>query len=122
MGANNLEVIAASAVWNSVGAFVGGLVIVFALVWAVRLGIGVRRRESRPPRTTEQPKLPATGAVHEIQEEREPDEVPHAASDGHRLMPYELHAASTKRSDDQRHRRWSPGSSGGFGSGGPGHT
>ncbi|MFF7330090.1 DUF6479 family protein [Streptomyces sp. NPDC090306] len=121
MGANSFEVIAASAIGNSVGAFVGGLVIVLALVWAVRLGIGVRRRESRPPRAAEQPKLPATGAVHEIQEAREPDEMPHTAN-GERLMPYELHAASTKRSGDQRHRQWSPGSSGGFGSGGPGHT
>ncbi|MET8244025.1 DUF6479 family protein [Streptomyces sp. NPDC005202] len=106
--------------WATFGAFLGGLVIAGALVWAVRMGIGVMRRESDRPTAAEQPHLPVTGAIHEIREMREPDEV--HPDDGERLMPYELHATGTKRSNDQHRLRWYPGGSGSFGGGGPGHT
>ena len=106
-------------VWATIGAFAGGLVIAGALVWAVTMGIGVMSREEDRPDPSEQPRLPDGGAVREEREMREPDEV---QCDGERLMPYELHATSTRRSQDQRRHRWHPGGSGGFGSGGPGRT
>jgi hypothetical protein len=116
------ELIAASSSMNAGAAFIGGLIIAGALVWAVRMGIRVRNLESRPPTPEEQPRLPATGAVHEEREMREPDEVPHAADESERLMPYNMHSAGTKHADDQHRKRWQPGSSGSFGSGGPGRT
>ncbi|MCX5001567.1 DUF6479 family protein [Streptomyces sp. NBC_00638] len=116
------DLIAASSTLNAGAAFIGGLVIAGALVWAVRMGIRVRRLESRPPTPEEQPRLPEGGAVHEEREMREPDEVPHAANESERLMPYNMHSAGTKHADDQHRKRWQPGSSGSFGSGGPGRT
>ncbi|MFI6495338.1 DUF6479 family protein [Streptomyces sp. NPDC050564] len=122
MNTASYEVIAANHAVNAVAAFIGGLFIAGALVWAVFLGIRVRRKESPPPRPDEQPRLPDTGPVHEERELREPDEVPHAADESERLMPYNLHAAGSKHADDQERKRWVPGSSGSFGSGGPGRT
>ncbi|MFJ3336507.1 DUF6479 family protein [Streptomyces sp. NPDC086766] len=107
--------------WAFFAAFILGLlVVVGGLVWAVWLGIRVMLREPDRPSEAEQPHLPVTGAVHEIRELREPDEVHAHADDGSRLMPYELHATGTRRSHDQHRHRWSPGGSGSFGSGGPG--
>ncbi|WP_367038899.1 DUF6479 family protein [Streptomyces sp. Je 1-332] len=118
-----LHVLAVSgAALGVIAAFVGGLVLVGALLWAFWLGNRVRRREPRPPRPEEQPKLPDSGPVHEIREMREPDEVPHAQDESERLRPENLHASGTKRSENQKRRRWSPGSSGSFGGGGPGKT
>ncbi|MFC7260063.1 DUF6479 family protein [Streptomyces lutosisoli] len=122
MNTASYELIAANSTVNAVSAFIGGLVIAGALVWAVRLGIKVRRQESAPPTPDEQPRLPDTGAVHEIREMREPDEVPLAADESERLMPYNIHAAGSRHADDQHRKRWVPGSSGSFGSGGPGRT
>jgi hypothetical protein len=116
--ASYVELAAAPHVWATLGAFIGGLVVVCALVWAVGMGIGVMRREPDRPKDHEQPHLPVTGAVEEISEMREPDEV--EPEDGQRLMPYEIHRAGTRRSEDQHRHRWAPGSSGSFGSGGPG--
>ncbi|QTE02682.1 DUF6479 family protein [Streptomyces cyanogenus] len=99
-----------------------GLVCVAGLIWAFRLGIKVRERESAPPRPEEQPRLPASGPVHETREVREPDEVPRAADDSERLTPHQLGNVRSKRADDQRRPRWSPGSSGSFGGGGGGRT
>ncbi|WP_373682227.1 MULTISPECIES: DUF6479 family protein [Streptomyces] len=118
----SFELIAASETVNAIGAFVGGLFIAGALVWAVRLGISVRSKELPPPRPEEQPRLPDGGAVHEEREIREPDEVPRAADESERLMPYNMHAAGTKHAADQHRKRWVPGSSGSFGGGGPGKT
>ncbi|MFG3024309.1 DUF6479 family protein [Streptomyces sp. NPDC048254] len=85
-----------------------GLILVVALIWAVRLGIRVRRRESAAPRPEEQPRLPETGPTREVQEMREPDEVPHAKDERERLTPHQLSGggSSGKRSEDQRRRRW----------------
>ncbi|MGP4010617.1 DUF6479 family protein [Streptomyces sp. 4N124] len=110
----------ASDVLNVIAAFAGGLFIAGALIWAVRLGMRVRDQEPPRPRPEEQPHLPVTGPVHEVREVREPDEVP--KSERERLMPYELHHARTKRGRDQHRKRWLPGTSGGFGSGGIGHV
>lgn len=112
--------VAAPGFWGTFGAFVGGLVIAGGLVAAVLAGIGVMRRESTRPTEAEQPHLPVTGPVREIREIREPDEVHPDA--GVRLMPYELHASGTRRSQEQHRLRWSPGSSGSFGGGGGGRT
>jgi hypothetical protein len=101
---------------------IAGVAVVVALVWAVRLGMKVREREPSPPRPHEQPQPPASGPVHETSEVREPDAVPRAADESERLTPHELNAADSRRADDQRRRRWSPGSSGSFGSGGSGRT
>ncbi|MER6109570.1 DUF6479 family protein [Streptomyces hirsutus] len=103
-------------------AFIGGLVVAGALIWAVRVGMKVMDQEELRPRPEEQPRLPETGAVHEMREMREPDEMPTAPRDGERLMPYQLHHAPTKTGKDQQRKRWLPGSSGAFGSGGPGHV
>ncbi|MCD7440434.1 DUF6479 family protein [Streptomyces lincolnensis] len=108
-------------VLNVLAAFAGGLFIAGALIWAVRLGMRVLDQELPHPRPDEQPKLPVTGAVHEIREMREPDEIPSAVG-RERLMPYQLHHQGSRTGKDQHRHRWLPGSSGSFGSGGLGHT
>ncbi|MGA5036769.1 DUF6479 family protein [Streptomyces capoamus] len=99
-----------------------GLACVAGLIWAFRLGIKVRERESAPPRPEEQPRMPASGPVRETLEVREPDDVPRAADGGDRLTPHQLGNVGSKRADDQSRPRWSPGSSGSFGGGGGGRT
>jgi uncharacterized iron-regulated membrane protein len=122
MNTTHYEMAASNAALGTIGAFVGGLVIAGALVWAVRVGIRVRRREPGPPRTHEHPELPESGPVHETRQIREPDEVPRASDESERLTPHELRASGSKRADNQQRRRWSRGSSGSFGSGGSGKT
>ncbi|MFF2852202.1 DUF6479 family protein [Streptomyces sp. NPDC058001] len=101
-----------------IGPFIIGAVLVVALIWIVWLGIRMRSAEPGPPSADEQPHLPDTGAVHEVSERREPDEVP---PEGSGLNPYQLHGnLPNKRSEDQRRRRWTPGHGGSFGSGGAG--
>ncbi|MDQ0600310.1 hypothetical protein QF037_004655 [Streptomyces canus] len=109
---------AGSDVLNVIAAFVGGAFIAGALIWAVQFGMRVQDRELARPRPDEQPRLPSTGAIHEIREMREPNVVPLAERE--RLMPYQLQRGS-KRGKDQQRKRWLPGSSGSFGSGGLGH-
>ncbi|MEU9208024.1 DUF6479 family protein [Streptomyces sp. NPDC048415] len=116
------EMAMSNAAIGALGAFIGGLVIAGALVWAVRLGIKVRRRESVPPGSHEHPEVPETGPVQETREFREPDEVPRASDESERLRPQNLHASGSKRAENQQRPRWDPGSSGSFGSGGPGRT
>ncbi|MEV5433701.1 DUF6479 family protein [Streptomyces sp. NPDC052701] len=103
-------------------AFIGGLVIAGALIWAVRVGMGVMERDTHHPGPEEQPCLPDGGPVRETREMREPDEVPVAVSFDDRLLPHELHRARTRTGRHQQRPRWQPGSSGGFGSGGLGHV
>lgn len=106
--------------WAVLGAFIGGLIVAGALIWAVRVGMRYMDREEPRPRPEDQPKLPEGGAVRQTLEVREPDEVPMRT--GSRLMPYELHHSPTRTGKDQSRKRWLPGSSGAFGSGGPGHV
>ncbi|MBL3664942.1 hypothetical protein JL475_02695 [Streptomyces sp. M2CJ-2] len=123
MNTASYELLAASQqVLSLLAAFVGGLVVAGALIWAVRVGMKVMDQEEPRPDPEDQPKLPETGAVHETREMREPDEISMVSRDGERLMPYQLHHAATRTGKDQQRRRWLPGSSGGFGSGGPGHV
>jgi Family of unknown function (DUF6479) len=107
---------------NVFWAFIGGMVVAGALIWAVSLGMHIRDREPGPPDPEDQPHLPDGGAVHEEREVREPEEMPHATQESERLMPYELHHSASRRCEDQKRKRWLPGSSGAFGSGGPGHV
>jgi uncharacterized iron-regulated membrane protein len=123
MNTASYELIAASHAVNALAAFIGGLIIAGALIWAVRMGIKVRRQEPRPPTVDEQPRLPAHGAVHEVREMRDADEVPHAADESERLMPYQLHTSGSKHAEDQHRRRWVHGGGTGTGSDGePGAT
>ncbi|WP_406369075.1 DUF6479 family protein [Streptomyces sp. NBC_00647] len=118
MNATNYEMALSNAALGTLGAFLGGLVLVGVLVWAVRLGIGVRRRQPDPPRTEEHPTMPSGGPVHETVEVREPDEVPRATEENERLTPHQLHSSGSKRSDEQTRTRWSQDASGSSGSGG----
>ncbi|MFD9490275.1 MULTISPECIES: DUF6479 family protein [unclassified Streptomyces] len=95
-----------NAAYGTLGAFVGGLIVAGALVWAVRLGIRTRRRESLPPTPAEQPRLPETGPVRETSEIREPSEVPRAADKSDRLTPRQVQASGSRRSDRQERPRW----------------
>ncbi|MFG3659120.1 DUF6479 family protein [Streptomyces sp. NPDC047706] len=110
------EVAAAGSVAGFVAVLVGGVIVTGALIWAVLLGIKVRKREPRTPRPHEQPRLPADGAVHEIREQR----APHEVGQDERLTPHDLRPSGGMPSGDQRRPRWNRGSSGSFGSGGPG--
>ncbi|GGV19494.1 DUF6479 family protein [Streptomyces griseoflavus] len=113
---------AGPGVWNVTAAFVGGLIVAGALIWAVRVGMRVMDQESPRPTPEQQPKLPDGGAVREMREMREPDEMPRVEKGGSRLMPYEIHHSGSRTCEDQKRKRWLPGSSGAFGSGGPGHV
>ncbi|MEU5095911.1 DUF6479 family protein [Streptomyces sp. NPDC020996] len=116
-----LAAASAGDVVKVIAAFIGGIFVAGALIWAVQFGMRVRDRELPHPSPEDQPHPPPGGPVREAREVREPDEVPHG-DHGERLMPYELHPASTRTGKDQHRRRWQPGSSGSFGSGGIGHV
>jgi hypothetical protein len=103
-------------------AFVCGLIVACALIWAVRVGMRVMDKDTHHPGLDEQPHVPEGGPVHEMRERREPDEMPITEVDGDRILPHDLHHASTRTGKDQKPRRWSPGSSGSFGGGGLGRT
>ncbi|MET7981807.1 DUF6479 family protein [Streptomyces sp. NPDC005281] len=116
------DIALSNAAYGTLGAFLGGLVIAGALVWAVPLGIRTRRREPSPPQAHEQPTLAESGPVRETSEVREPNEVPRAANESERLTPHQLGGPGSKRSDRQERPRWDSGSGGSFGSGGSGRT
>lgn len=80
----------------------------------------IRCSESPRPRPEEQPHLPPDGAVHELRENREPEEVPRIPKGGRPLTPYELGNQGTRTSASKDRPRWSKGSSGSFGGGGLG--
>jgi hypothetical protein len=104
------------------GVIAAGVVVVAVLIGAFWLGSRVRRRESPPPTPEEQPRLPESGPVREVRENREPDVVPKSDT---RLTPHELpnHGNSPTRTGSAGERpRWDEGSSGAFGSGGPGRS
>ncbi|MGC4979308.1 DUF6479 family protein [Streptomyces sp. DT193] len=122
MNPTYVETAMSNAAVGTLGAFIGGLVVVAALMWAVRLGIRVRRRESDPPKPHEHPRMPEGGPTYETSEVREPDEVSEATDGRERLTPHQLHSSGSRRSEDQARPRWSSESHGSFGSGGPGNT
>ncbi|MGW2485958.1 DUF6479 family protein [Streptomyces sp. NPDC001606] len=116
------EAAAGAQVFGYVLILAAGVACAAGLIWAFRLGFKVREREPAPPRPEEQPVLPPTGPVREVSEMREPHEVPRAADESERLTPHQLGNIRSRRADDQRRARWSPGSSGSFGGGGGGRT
>lgn len=99
-----------------------GLVVVAALILGV--GLGMRQRRRGDSRRSD-PGAPAPDHPKVYEEGRtSPSEMPH---DGRRRFPYEVSDTGSTESESEaegnvRRRRWDPGSSGGFGSGGPGHT
>ena len=97
-----------------------GVVVVAVLIGAFWLGVRVKRREPPRPTPAEQPRPPEGGAVREVRENREPDEVPQSDQ---RLTPHQMpgHGTAGTRSGTSEGRpRWDEGSSGSFGSGGAG--
>ncbi|MGW5770300.1 DUF6479 family protein [Streptomyces longwoodensis] len=96
-----------------------GLALVGGLIYAFRLGFKVRKNEPAPPTPSEQPQRPVDGPVQESSRVREPNEMPRS-EDGSRLTPHELNPTGGRDSAEQTPPRWTDGSSGGFGSGGPG--
>ncbi|MGH4031757.1 DUF6479 family protein [Actinomycetota bacterium Odt1-20B] len=85
--AHGVESIAASPFLAVTAPLAVGLVLVGGLIWAVRLGRRVRRREPGPPLPEDQPRLPEEGPVREVREQRVPDEVPRGRG---RLTPHRL--------------------------------
>ncbi|ANH90201.1 MULTISPECIES: DUF6479 family protein [unclassified Streptomyces] len=115
-----LDIAAAHGAAIGIWPFVAGLVLVALLIGAFWMGARIRRREPAPPRPDEQPRLPDSGPVGSVLENREPDEVPH---DGDRLTPHRLPGhgnAGTRTGAPAPRPRWDAGGSGSFGSGGPG--
>jgi len=100
--------------------FAIGLVLVVGLIVAVSYGIRIRQRGEQRPSS---PGAPGPDEPQEYETtHRVPDEVPH---DGERRMPYELNdydSDSHPGEHEQPQPKWDEGSSGSFGSGGPGRT
>ncbi|MFJ8106062.1 DUF6479 family protein [Streptomyces sp. NPDC096132] len=122
MHSTHEQLAAAGSAAGMVVIVVCGLLVTAALVGAVRLGIGVRRKESRPPRRGEHPTPPPSGPVREEQSMREPNEVPRATGDNDRLTPHQLGNDPSRPGENQTRPRWQSGSSGTFGGGGGGAT
>lgn len=100
---------------------VAGLLIVLALIGAVWYGIRLRSRGDQRPSGPDAPR-PKEPTVYE-RSHRVPDEVPR---NGERRRPYDLkdYDSDTHPDEhaDEQPPKWDEGSSGGFGSGGPGRT
>ncbi|MEU0440422.1 DUF6479 family protein [Streptomyces sp. NPDC006186] len=108
--------VSASTAFGVVTVLAAGILVTVALLWAVRLGIGVRRREPRPPRPEEQPALPESGPVRATREMRAPNEMPRTG--GARLTPHELHPTGGTPAADQQPGGRDPGSGDAAGPGG----
>ncbi|MCX4767336.1 DUF6479 family protein [Streptomyces sp. NBC_01275] len=119
MSTASMQLAAASGLL-SLGLFAVGMVVLAVLAGSFWLGARVKTHESPRPRPDEQPHLPPEGPVHEIRENREPDEVPRTPKGGRPLTPYELTNSATRPSASKDRPRWSKGSSGSFGGGGLG--
>ncbi|MET8831639.1 DUF6479 family protein [Streptomyces sp. NPDC004610] len=100
--------------------FVVAVAVLAVLAGSFWLGNRIKDREPPTPRPEEQPRAPETGPVHEVLENREPDEVPKVPKGGRALTPYELSNMQTKPGTGKDRPRWSKGSSGSFGGGGLG--
>jgi hypothetical protein len=99
-----------------------GLIVVAALI--ILVGVGMRQRRRGDSRASEAG-TPAPGAPKVYEEGRtSPSEMPR---DGRRRYPHEVSdtgytVSESEEEGEVKRRRWDPGSSGGFHSGGPGHT
>ncbi|WP_031509688.1 DUF6479 family protein [Streptomyces megasporus] len=109
--------LAASDLLIGLGPFLAGIVVAAVLILAVLFGLRLLNRGdegiSTPNPRPERPRGYEEGV-------RDDESLP---VDGRRRYPHELqeHEDTHPVGPDDR-RRWSPGSSGGFGSGGPGRT
>ncbi|MFB7369203.1 DUF6479 family protein [Streptomyces sp. NPDC056222] len=120
---DSAEVTTAAGVWQSgMAQVLGGLILVAVLMGAFWLGMRVRDKESPTPKPEEHPHRPEGGLPGETSEYRRPHEMPQTDGE-HRLMPYELKDGGETSPDppSEEKRKWGGISSGGFGSGGPGH-
>jgi hypothetical protein len=95
--------------------FVIGLVVVLGLIAAVI--IGMRLRDRGDMRSSESG---PQGPDNPVEYERERRKSYDTERDGRRRLPHELSDTSGEH-DETEPPRWNEGSSGGFGSGGPGH-
>ncbi|MET7640338.1 DUF6479 family protein [Streptomyces sp. NPDC005438] len=109
--------LAASRGLLGVGPLLLGLVIVAVLIGAVAYGSRARRKGRDHP-TEPGPDRPEETDGFEMGR-READELPR---DGRRRLPHEIDGTrGTRASEDSEPPVWDEGSSGSFGSGGPGH-
>ncbi|PJE95682.1 hypothetical protein CUT44_22235 [Streptomyces carminius] len=102
---------------EGLGAAIPGIIVAGGLVLAVVYGLRLLKRGdegiSTPSERPEHPRGYEDGV-------REDDPIP---TDGRRRYPHELQEhEDTHPCDPNERPTWSPGSSGGFGSGGPGRT
>ncbi|MGW3956403.1 DUF6479 family protein [Streptomyces sp. NPDC004752] len=104
----------------SLGLFVVAVAVLAVLAGSFWMGSRIKFREPPRPRPEEQPHLPPEGAVYEIRENRESEEVPKTPEGGRPLTPYELSNQQTRSSASKDRPRWSKGTSGSFGGGGLG--
>lgn len=105
-----------------IGLVVAGVAVLALLIGMFVLGSRKVSNDARRPRPEEQPRVPDGGPVREVQEVREPDEMPRSDE---RLLPHDLTGqgnAGTRTSASQDRPRWNEGGGGSFGSGGPGRT
>jgi Family of unknown function (DUF6479) len=115
----SIQMAAPSGLW-SLALFAVAMVVLAVLAGSFWLGSRIRFGEPPRPHPDEQPKLPPGGAVREIRENRESEEVPKTPEGGRPLTPYELSNQQTRPSTTKERPRWSKGTSGSFGGGGPG--
>ncbi|MEU1406741.1 DUF6479 family protein [Streptomyces sp. NPDC005728] len=119
MSTAQMQLAAASGLLSLV-LFVVAMGVLALLAGGFWMNSRIKYREPPRPRPEEQPHLPPEGAVREIRENREPDEIPHIPKGGRPLTPYELTNMHTRPSASKDRPRWSKGSSGSFGGGGLG--
>ncbi|MFC5722129.1 DUF6479 family protein [Streptomyces gamaensis] len=133
--------LAAPAWLGGIVQFVVGIFVVLVLIVAVVRGFRKRDQEPPPPsapqrrmgawRTPEERERPAPdhgpGHAHDeesvgyVTEHRESDEL-HPEAQGERVLPHEIHnPGSHPEEPTEERKKWNPGGSGGFGSGGIGH-
>ncbi|MBV7697942.1 DUF6479 family protein [Streptomyces sp. TRM70350] len=104
----------------ALGLFVAAIAVFAVLAGSFWLGNRIKLSEPPRPRPDEQPHLPPEGPVHEVRENREPDEVPVIPKGGRPLTPYELTNMQTRPSASKDRPRWAKGTTGSFGGGGLG--
>ncbi|MFJ9734826.1 DUF6479 family protein [Streptomyces sp. NPDC101169] len=120
MSTAQMQQLAAASGLMGLVLFVIAVAVLALLAGGFWLNSREKYREPPRPRPEEQPHLPPEGAVHEIRENRESQEVPVVPKGGRPLTPYELTNIDTKTSESKDRPRWSKGSSGSFGGGGLG--
>ncbi|MFJ3718420.1 DUF6479 family protein [Streptomyces sp. NPDC090057] len=120
MSTAQMQQLAAASGLMGLVLFVIAVAVLALLAGGFWLNSREKYREPPRPRPEEQPHLPPEGAVHEIRENRESQEVPVTPKGGRPLTPYELTNIDSRTSESKDRPRWSKGSSGSFGGGGLG--